>query len=465
MKRVKLFLTAVLTITLAVLAGAVEIKPVKYVFLFIGDGMSLPQRMLAEEYSRKTANQGLFINSMPFQAVTTTSSASDYITDSAASGTAIACGEKTVNRALGLDKTLKRKQQSVAKVAKAAGRKVGIISTMPINHATPAAFCANQPHRKNNYAIALDLLNTDFDYFGGGGLLNYDDKKHKLYRGDVFTLFAQKGYKVAHNRRDIEAFEAKSGKFFAAPVKDSYLPFAIDRNADDMRLEEFVSQAIKLLDNGKGFFIMAEGGKIDVACHNNDGATAAREAVDLDNAVKVALEFARKHPADTLIVVTGDHETGGLTLGRSGSGYNPDFAKLKLQKYSIDVMVAKVREFLGSRNDLQFNDIKPLLAEYFNFYFADSKNIPENAIKLTAAEAEELQEAFKQQYKDGKLQRYNPLVWAAIPIFNRKIGVGWTTHSHTALPVITSAYGVNAPLFSGFIDNTDIAKILKQAVR
>ena len=462
-KSVKFFLSIVLIAVFTILANAAEIKPVKYVFLFIGDGMSLPQRMLAEEYSRQTAGKGLYINSMPYQAVTITRSASDYITDSAASGTAIACGEKTVNRALGMDKTLKRNLESIAEVAKAAGRKVGIISSMPINHATPAAFYANNPHRKNNYAIALDLLKTDFDYFGGGGILRYDDQKNKLYCGNIYELLARQGYKILHTRKDIEA--AASGKVFAAPVKGDSLPYAIDRVAGDMRLEEFVTQAIKLLDNEKGFFIMTEGGKIDPGCHNNDAATAVRETVDFDNAVKVAVAFARKHPAETLIVVTGDHETGGLTLGRNGSGYNPAVAKLQFQKYSIETLCIKFREFLGARNDLKFNDIKPLLAECFNFYFEDCKNIPAGALKLTAAESQKILDAFNRQYKDGKLQQYNPLVWEAVAIFNAKCGIGWTSYNHTALPVITSACGVNGPVFSGFIDNTDIAKKLKQAVR
>ena len=150
-------------------AFAAEPKPVKYVFLFIGDGMSIPQRMMAEEYVHRLGEPGLTINSFPHQVMTTTRSANSFITDSAAGGTAIACGVKTNNHSIGVDPDGKR-LVSTAEVARDAGRKVGIISSVTINHATPASFYGHNASRGAAYALGLDLLNSKFDFFGGGAV-------------------------------------------------------------------------------------------------------------------------------------------------------------------------------------------------------------------------------------------------------------------------------------------------------
>ena len=321
-----------------------NLKPVKYVFLFIGDGMSIPQRMAAEEFSMKNGNGKLFINSMPHQAVTKTSSANSFITDSAASGTAIACGEKTYNGAIGIASDRKRKLESVAEVAHKSGRKVGIITTVTINHATPASFYAHNTSRGNYYNIALDLINSNFEYFGGGGVAKYNDTKNKAYKGNIYELAQKAGYTVAQGKNAIKAIPANAKKVLAAGYAGQ-MPYAIDRTENDMALADFVADAIKRLDNEKGFFIMAEGGKIDYSGHGNDAGTNIIETIDFDNAVKIAYEFAKKHPSETLIVVTGDHETGGFTLGFAGTAYSSYIQNIKYQKCSQDVFYNKIAAF------------------------------------------------------------------------------------------------------------------------
>lgn len=441
-----------------------EIKPVKYVFLFIGDGMSIPQRMMAEEYSKRIGKGKLFINSMPYQAVTTTSSADSFITDSAASGTAIACGEKTVNGCIGMDKMRKRNLTSAAKVAKTAGRKVGIITSITINHATPASFYANNPSRSNYYAIALDLVKSDFDYFGGGGAAKFDDKKNKLYQGNIYNLAEKAGYQVARGKKAISAIKPGSGKVFAVGAEGP-LPYAIDRTENDMHLADFVNQAIKMLDNDKGFFIMTEGGRIDPVCHSNDAATVMHEIIDFDNAVKVAFEFARKHPAETLIIVTGDHETGGLTLGFAGTGYKSYLENLQYQKCSANKLAWDIKDLADTKGKLTFDDIKKVLADKFNMYTKEDKNAVSKQLILNNKELKEIETAFNAQFPDGVNKGGSWLAKVIVRIFNNKCAVGWTTGAHTALPVLTTAYGANANIFNGFIDNTDISKYLKQVVR
>ena len=439
-----------------------NLKPVKYVFLFIGDGMSLPQRMAAEEFSKKTGKRKLFINSMPYQAVTTTSSANSFVTDSAASGTAIACGEKTKNGVIGMASDCKRKLESIAKVAKKSGRKVGIITSVTINHATPSAFYANNVSRGNYYNIALDLVNSDFDYFGGGGADRPDDKKNKDYQGNIYALAAKAGYTVAHGTKQILAIPADAKKVFAAGAPNT-LPYAIDRK-DTLPLSAFVADAIKRLDNEKGFFIMTEGGKIDYAGHNNDAGTNIYETIDFDNAVKVAYNFAQKHPDDTLIVVTGDHETGGFTLGFAGTAFTSAIENIKYQKCSNGVFNSKIAA-LGTKDKVTFEDAKALITENFGLIFPESKNITDKRMILTQPEINRLQKAFNIQFPNGKYKKGSTLMGETVRIFTGKCALAWTTGSHTALPVLTTAWGKHAEIFNNFIDNTDIAKRLKIIVR
>ena len=421
------------------------VKPVKYVFLFIGDGMSLPQRMLAEEYSVKIGNGKLAINSMPYQALTTTSSGNRLITDSAASGTAIACGEKTVNGCLGMDVERKRNLTSIAQTARDAGRKVGIVTTVTLNHATPGAFYAHNPSRGNYYQIALDLLKSGFDYFGGCEIAKYNDTKDKKYCGNIYDLAGKYNYKVARGRQEITALQTGSGKIIAvAPGA-----YAIDRQSHNVSLTEFVRQAITMLDNEKGFFLMAEGGMIDWGGHANDAATTLKEVLDFDRAVKAAIEFAGKHPNETLIVVTGDHETGGMTMGFAGSG---NYMNLKLfddHTASIADFQNQLKKMRKNNPGLQFDDVKPLMSKCFGFKFKNYTSDDKQGISVKELTA--LKKAFAAKRLSREVSN----------VINRKAGIGWASGSHTALPVLTTSIGCKSEKFSGFIENTDIANTLK----
>ena len=432
-------------------------KPVKYVFLFIGDGMSIPQRMTAEELARINTGKGLAINSMPHQALTTTRSANSFITDSAASGTAIACGSKTNNGMIGMDPKGGR-LKSVAEVARDSGRKVGILTSVTLNHATPAAFYGHNRSRGNYYDLGLDLVESGFDFFGGGGIAECDDKKAKSYKGDIYEIAEGRGYTVV--RKDMKALAALKpgcGKVIATGA-DGALMYNLDA-PDSPRIADFTKRAIELLDNERGFFIMVEGGKIDWMCHANDAATVMAEVADFDNAVKVALEFARKNPRDTLVVVTGDHETGGLTMGFAGTAYNSYIDRLNAQKRSREAFNSASKKLAGGGKDIEFEDVIPLLSESFGFVFDEDSESP---LALSEAERGELEKAFGRWKKDVSK---GALSLAAAKILNNKAGLAWTSDAHTALPVETSAQGAGAEVFSGTIDNTDIAKILKELVR
>ena len=450
-----LFSFAVLV--LATVCAIAEVKPVKYVFLFIGDGMSIPQRMMTEQFLKVSNQKGLAINSFKNQAITYTNSASAFITDSAASGTAIACGEKTNNGAIGVD-AKGNNIESIAYVAQKSGKKVGIITSVTINHATPSAFYGHNRSRSNYYNLGLDMIASNFDYFAGGGVSKSDDKKNKAYKGNIYDLAKQAGYKVYVNitNDEFNSLNAKSSKIMAFGT-EADLPYAIDAKEGELRLADFVRKGIEVLDNPKGFFMMAEGGKIDWMCHANDATTVIKEVIDFDKAVKVAVEFAKKHPQETLIVVTGDHETGGLTLGFAGTGYTSFIERLNYQKGSLDsfnkALVKHRKELRKAGKENTFENIKPVLEEFFSLKFSGD---PKDPMRVSKEEEKKLEEAYQNKKAFGR---------AILHVFDNKAGVAWTSGAHTALPVNTTAAGKGAENFSGAIDNTDIAKILKQAVR
>jgi alkaline phosphatase len=439
----------------------------KYVFLFIGDGMSVPQRMMAEEFALKTGYGPLAMNSLPYQAATRTKSANAIITDSAASATAIACGEKTNNGMLGVTPD-GRKLESVAYVAKKNGKKVGIISTVTINHATPAGFYAHRKSRGLSYQIALDLVNSGFDYFAGGGVgSKYDDKQDPEYRGNVFELARKAGYTVARTREEWSALKPGSKSWSA--FSDDALNFSIDATPAQPAVSELVAKGIEVLDNPGGFFMMCEGGRIDWAGHANDAGANMRDVIALDRAVKVALDFAEKHPDDTLILVTGDHETGGLSMGFAGTGGKFHVERLAYQKCSAERLAAEVSCRIKADAETDFDDIEPLLNEKFGFVFDDDSKSP---MALSDREEDELEDAFEYDKKrilkkindnkayDEKSKRR--FANALKKVFAAHAGVGWSTGSHTALPTLTTAQGVGADILVGMKDNTEIANRLKK---
>ena len=443
---------------------AADIQPVKYVFLFIGDGMSLPQRQMAQTYVQKTENRGLKINAMPYYVPMTTHAAGDQtVTDSAAAGTAMACGVKTKNGVLGLDVDGKR-VESIAELAKKNGRKVGILTTVTINHATPAAFYAHVASRGSDYDIGLDLIASGFDYFGGGGVAGYNNKDAEKYKGSIYDLAKEAGYTVCRTPETIKSLKPGVEKVLACGAS-SYLPYAINGSKEGLRLADFTKQAIELLDNPQGFFMMVEGGQIDGACHDNDAASAIGETIDFDAAVSVAFDFAEKKPGEVLIVVTGDHETGALCLGAVGH-FQPEL--LTVQKVSRGTLASLTDKFVkDNKEEATFAAYKTFITEQCGLVFTEEGNWLRGNLNLTKEEMKELEDDFalsKKAIVDNQGTK-DKVTKTMIRILNSKSGVTWGTGGHSALPVITSTWGNQADkIVFGVRDNTDIGKLLKQAV-
>ena len=319
-------------------------EQLKYVFLFIGDGMSYSQIQLTNYYLNAVENEGEVLrtqNKLNMLNLAVTGSAQTYDStsftpDSASSATAIATGHKTWSGCLNVSEDFSEKYETIAeKLKKQKDYKIGIVSSVNINHATPAAFYAHQESRSNYYEIGLELLESDFDYFAGGGFRRKtgdDGDKENLY-----DLAKEAGYMVVRKQEKAQNLKPSDDKVIVVTenmADRNAMNYELDRENEEWALADYVEKGIELLENETGFFMMVEGGKIDWACHANDAGSMIADVIALDEAIGKALDFYERHPDETLILVTGDHETGGLSIGFAGTNYDTFLTNLKNQKIS-----------------------------------------------------------------------------------------------------------------------------------
>ena len=299
-KKFNLIILAFLVLTVTA-AGSGGKKP-KNLIIFIGDGMGVAQVYSAMTQSGFTMTFPAF----PVTGFSITYSANRYITDSAAGGTALATGEKTDNGMIGVrpDSTI---IPNLMEAAKSSGLSTGVISTSTVTHATPASFIAHDASRDSYEDIAKWFLKGTADVFIGGGVDHFRARKDNA---DLTADLKKMGYDVVYTLEDLR----KSGSLkIAGLMADGDMPY-IDTGRDPQYLADATAKAIEVLSrNKKGFVLMVEGSQIDWACHDNDMKRAVDETLDMDRAVKVAYDYARKN-GNTLIVVTADHETGGMAI-------------------------------------------------------------------------------------------------------------------------------------------------------
>lgn len=444
-------------------------KQAKYVFYFIGDGMGVNQvngtEMYFGELEGKIGTTPLCFANFPFATVATSFSATNGVTDSAAGGTALATGHKTYNSAIGVDCN-KKNIYSIAVQAQQAGRKVGIATSVSIDHATPAAFYAHQPSRKMYYEIATDLSKTGFDFYAGSGFLQPTNPANSN-AADIYSLYKQAGYSIAKGYQDYNLKWNNAEKLILtqADGKDpSSLPYAIDRESDDLTLTQITESAIRFLtkDKDQGFFLMVEGGKIDWACHGNDAATAFHEIADMDNAVKLAYQFYQQHPDETLIVITADHETGGIVLGKGP--YKLNLKALDSQKVSQEKLSALIKKMRKEKNNqVSWTDIQQLLKKNMGFW---------NTITLNKEQEDYLQKVYEESFSNKNVKmtkneyaENEPLATAAKDILNDIALVGWVSGGHSNGYVPVFAIGAGAELFQGRMDNTQIPQRIAKAAQ
>ncbi len=450
----------------------------KYVFLFIGDGMSYPQFQLAADYQGIAANQNVEDNSgtaagnvpallnfmdFPVSGIVSTYNTNSLITDSASSATSILTGHKTYSGILNMDETASVSYKTITeKLHEQLGMRIGIVTSANLNHATPAACYAHQASRHNYYEIGRELIHSGFEYFAGGDLR--DRKGADSQQEDLCVLAEKAGYSVVNTQSEAE--KVTSGPVI---IIDEYLAdsstmaYSLDRTEDMWSLADYVKKGIEVLDNGKGFFLMCESGKIDMACHANDAVSAIHETLVLADAVQIAVDFAKDHADETLILVTGDHETGGMTIGFTGTDYSMYLSLLKDQKISF----ARYDSDYVSRYKEDGTDFETVLSDIESLFGIKAEGDPKDRQVLTDYERMLLRTAYDKSIGNENTGRdpyedylaygdYEPLTVTITHILNQKAGISFTTYSHTGLPAALFADGVNAQRFSGYYDNTEI---------
>jgi len=458
MNRRGLVLALMAVVTLALVAAA---APAKYMFLFIGDGMGGPQIAAAEAFlgdvdGGQVSLHKLNFSQFPVQALTTTHAADRYITGSAAAATAMSCGYKTNIGVIAMDPGLTTNYKTIAEMADEAGMKVGIVSSVNVDHATPAAFYAHTPSRGNYYDIGVQLVTSGVDYCAGG-MLRIDKAKENPSQHD---LLADAGWTVAGTREGFLAIERSDSPVYAytAGFASNALPYVNDEEHVEITLAEFTEKGIELLNNPNGFFMMVEGGKIDWACHANDAGSSIANTEAFEDAVQVAIDFYNAHPHETLIVVTGDHECGGLTLGFAGTGYGTAFDVLNGQNCSyeyFDAFVLRPYKDATTAEDAKLSDLEDEIAQYFGLteWTDYERTLLEAAfVQSMAGNVEGISDTEQLLLYGG----YEPLTVSITHLLNQRAGLAWSSYKHTGVPVPTFALGVNQNLFSGYIDNTDI---------
>ena len=465
----------------------------KYVFVFIGDGMSYPQIQSAAYYTGKDAAgivdvvkksenpsdspemKALSFYQFPVAGSASTYDATSFAPDSASTATSIFTGYKTHSSSINVDITKKIKYRTIAEQLRDQKKyKIGVISTVNLNHATPAATYAHQASRKSNYPIGQELVSSNFEYFAGGALMDSQDKNKD--KTSIYDLAKNAGYKVCFDQKSAAALKnGDKALVIAETLADSdSMSYDNDRKEGEWALRDYVRKGIEVLDNKTGFFIMVEGGKVDWACHANDARSSIADTLALSEAVEEAISFYNKHPKETLILVTADHETGGLTIGYAGTDYNLFFRTLDNQKISyakFDSDYVSAYKKNGTSFETVMKDVEKLFGLKMPGADGSNKN---GGLVLTDYELSRIKTAYEKTIKNDNNRSqmeydiygtYEPLTITITHILNAKSGLGWTSNSHTGLPVPVFALGAGQEEFKGFYDNTEIYKKLAKLTK
>lgn len=454
----KLF--AYLLASLAIITAAAQ-SP-KYIFYFIGDGMGHGQVLSAATYKRLVQNDSLPLLMMqfPVAGMVTTYSANTPVTDSAAAGTALATGSKTRNNMLGMDADSVAVNSVAIDLAR-LGYGIGLVTNVCPDDATPGAFYAHVPARTQWYDIALQFADSPVSFLAGSKLRGAMAKGK--YTG-LYEKLADKGVTIVRGVENLPADRPSKLLLLNTDTVQQNMGYTIDGPKGNT-LGQFTDAAINYLTatSPDRFFLMVEGGNIDWAGHDNDGPTIVREVLAYDDVLRQAYEFYLQHPDETLILVTADHETGGMTVGRHSSGYNQFPQVVDRQHISKARFCDYCWELLKSKQPVTWEEMQRKLADDLGFF---------DVTKLSDKQQQRLKDAFDRTFVtlDGEAYKnlyasYPEFALVAFDIQNEIAGYGFTSPKHTGNPVPLFAIGVGAERFGGTLDNTDIPRLLRQLTR
>lgn len=484
----KLIVLSVLLATLSgcgvtTTAGDVNSAKPKYVLFFIGDGMGVAQRTLAEYYQDYNGEDELEMNHLPEIGMYSNKSNNSYIPDSAATATAMSAGKTTNNGQIATEPlddnqlTAENAEQEAKTIQDvdteqdemvnlgdglhAAGIPVGVITTTRITHATPAAFTSHSNDRDNESLIASEQLDFEPELLAGGGtsyLIPQDQAGSKRSDDrDLISEYEQKGYTYFD---DLETFDnevANTNTPVIATFNDSHLDYEIDTPDDAPGLSEMTEASIDYMYNNyqDGFFMMIEGGRIDQAAHANDAPTMLQETLEFEAAIQEGLEFYEEHADETLVLVGADHETGGLGLGND-SDYYLNLGTLDDYNGSSESMLqGYYQQGMDHQEAIDFIENKYGLT---NLTDEETKSLDDVMTRMDNTTPDP-QNGYVGIFYDD-YGAYDPLATVVNQITAERANIGFTTHAHTATFVEASAIGVGAENFDGMFTNEDIGLTL-----
>lgn len=436
---------------------------VKYVFYFIGDGMGVNQINVTETYlaalKGKIGYEPILMSNFPVVGLVNTYSATNGVTDSAAGGTALASGHKTKNGAIGMLEDLKTPCNSIAVWAQKAGKAVGVATNVAITHATPASFYGHQPNRNMYYEMGQDLCKSNFDFFAGSDFHRPNTKEgeptlREQAKAAGYTILTG-GYKEYQKKgRKADKLILFQSDEQNEKLQSDHIPYALDQDKNDLTLEQITRAGINFLMSKQkdGFFFQIEGGMIDYACHRNDIGNVINEVLDLDKAVRVAYEFYEQHPDETIIVISADHETGGLVMGCGPYELHTDLLKYQTRsidetKWLLNQLYKKApKKFTRAEVDKQLQAILGLGA----------------GIPVSDKQRERIDrrwKAIEQAINDGGKvsDRINDLCETCKYIISEAALISWASGGHSNGYVPVYAIGPGTEVFQGRINNTEIA--------
>jgi alkaline phosphatase len=431
--------------------------PPKYVFLFLADGGGIPHMEITRQYNR-LSGEGMVISDNIMKegvlGLITTHPADSLSTDSAAAATALASGCKAKIGALGMcaDGAVPK---TAMEVAKERGMRIGLVTNSTVYDASPAAFVCHVPSRKHFGAIVKRYLELEPEALLGGGRDQFLPKSQVGSRRDdemdMIASFQQRGYRYASNKQELAKV---TGSKVLGLFNLQEMSFELDR---DRRIEpslyDMTQTVIRILleGNSRGFFAFIESEHIDSASHLTDVASVIHGYREFDRAVGLAYEFYKKHPDETLIIVTSDHETGGLGFIlalkdlSSTAGSNQVDGKLEdLKKVrNIPISLRKASEILGPHPTAEAID--NLMKDYFKGFTL----------------APEYKEAIIKRQPISRTIFSDPTTNALGMMVANNTQAYWLTTTHTNHPVFVAALGRGAERFRGYQDNSDFGKNLK----
>lgn len=454
---------ASLLVTAAIAASAADKTP-RYIFYFIGDGMGTAHVMAAQTYERMVrGNQRpLVMNRMPVTSLAYTYSASSPVTDSAAAGTALSSGSKTKNGMLGMNADTVA-VTSIAEILKDHGFGIGLVTSVAPDDATPGAFYAHVPNRGMYYEIEKQAAESGYQFIAGAGLRGLKDKDGKPT--GIKEIFAENDVRIVYGTDALKNVESEKILLLSPDtLRPNNIGYTIDSIEGAPTLPAYTQACLDhlLRVSPDRFFMMVEGGNIDHAGHANDGGAVVKEVINFDEALEIAYNFYLNHPDETLIVVTADHETGGMSVGCSYTGYNAFLNYVDYQKVSKEGFAAFCKSLLRSRRTFTWDDMKEYLSENLGFW--SHLPVSESQEKLLKVKFESTISLRNSDDTKTLYANFDAFSMAVFKTFNDIAGLGFTTGNHSGNPVPVYAAGAGAGLFAPGNNNTDIpVRILEAA--